>query len=989
MPDVLDVLNELSQSSQYHDWHDPNVQQFILTGDRNLLPRITRLREGFSWQVGKAVPAPSAWTDQAGRMLELAVRFGSKGLVKVWLQKWCRYTPEWVEFARAIKLLRAVGLPDSEIHEIISDAELWLKEEDRASPAGELLLEAPDDLFKRLFGTHWSFASLFLMARRDPDRLIRLLDSGVRLYSPFHDHRTMVRANPEQFHERAFALFQTAPADPNRASLACELAKAYPDKYRDWAIKEIHAVLKETPDDDVMQRQSCEELLQLKDPDALASILAWMRNYPGKNPWNAPHQRMLLLQELAQMQPDWVLPAAESATHCQPGNVVLLGLKFLKSFGDAVPEDTVHAAIRRLLSNADAATVISGISEATGRSLARAEEDLWPLMQHKSRPVRGAAARALAGLGEASLPKAGKLLAHKKADIRLSAVTLLEQVGTPPALAALKSLLDTEENDDVRDGILLALERKGGAVAISEDELKARITRTLEKVKGSPVPWLDPAQLTLKRTDGNILSAPEVLYLLHRQSRCKEMRADIEAKPLYATLDRPANGGEALKVLQAFLGSGQSADDRWVLAWVALIGDDRLVPPLLRAIITLADQSRGKLAEYGAQALALLGTDAALMVVDSLSTRFRSKNKNIGKAASEAFADAAERRGVTVEELGDLVVPWLGFEPGKPRVITAGRTEIEARITADFKLAFRDKATGKSVAKLPATVGAEVQAEFKELAATLKEAVKAQLLRMETLLVRQYRWPVARWRELYQGHPLLRPFTERLVWGWRGEDGVLALAFRALDDGSFTDAADETVTLPDHGTIALVHPLELEDDARAAWVQHLVDYKVEPPLPQIDRTVIRVKEDDRGVRLGKQVQDTSLNAMTFRGRAEKLGWTRGSVADAGCVTAYRKIYSGAGVEAFLVLDGMYIGIGMDDTIKLQDFFFVESGAVEVGSYTYDEPSKEDDPRLIPFGDVPAIPFSETLGDLAKISGKSLDGSADTEGGGSEGEGTAV
>ena len=109
--------------------------------------------------------------------------------------------------------------------------------------------------------------------------------------------------------------------------------------------------------------------------------------------------------------------------------------------------------------------------------------------------------------------------------------------------------------------------------------------------------------------------------------------------------------------------------------------------------------------------------------------------------------------------------------------------------------------------------------------------------------------------------------------------------------------------------------------------------------------------------------------MTFRSRAEKLGWSRGSVCDAGGVTAYRKVFSGAGVDAFLMLEGMYVGIGMDESIHLGDVFFVQSGSVRIGSYLYDEPNKEDDSRLIAFGDVPAVPYSEVMGDLTKIAGQ--------------------
>ncbi len=50
------------------------------------------------------------------------------------------------------------------------------------------------------------------------------------------------------------------------------------------------------------------------------------------------------------------------------------------------------------------------------------------------------------------------------------------------------------------------------------------------------------------------------------------------------------------------------------------------------------------------------------------------------------------------------------------------------------------------------------------------------------------------------------------------------------------------------------------------------------------------------------------------------------------------------------------------------FCFVKSGSVSTGSYVYDEPSDEKDPRLLSFGEVPPIVFSESVGDLGRIAG---------------------
>jgi hypothetical protein len=369
----------------------------------------------------------------------------------------------------------------------------------------------------------------------------------------------------------------------------------------------------------------------------------------------------------------------------------------------------------------------------------------------------------------------------------------------------------------------------------------------------------------------------------------------------------------------------------------------------------------------------------ALCAVDSLSIRYRSKQKNVGKAAAEAFAEAAERLGLTVDELGDRVVPWLGFEPGRPRLIEEGDKRIEVRIGTDFKLDFRDLVKAKKLGTLPGGISAAVKTEFKDLGATLREVLKGQVPRLENLMVRQYRWPVSRWRELYLAHPLLFPFTTSLVWGLYGADGKLQTLFRALEDRTLTNEKDEAVELPTEtghpATIGIVHPLELSAEQRQAWTMHLADYNIEPPFLQMQRPVVYPAADEKDVKYSSKFAGTELNAMTFKGRAEKLGWHRGSVTDGGGVTFYCKSFPGAGADALLALDGMYVGIDMYSSIKLERLCFVKSGSVKFGSYVYDEPDNDKDERLIPFGQIAPIVYSETLGDLGKISGKK-DGDGD-------------
>jgi hypothetical protein len=142
----------------------------------------------------------------------------------------------------------------------------------------------------------------------------------------------------------------------------------------------------------------------------------------------------------------------------------------------------------------------------------------------------------------------------------------------------------------------------------------------------------------------------------------------------------------------------------------------------------------------------------------------------------------------------------------------------------------------------------------------------------------------------------------------------------------------------------------------------------------MERPVVYPAADEKELKFSSKFAGTDLNGLMFKGRAERLGWHRGSVIDGGGIAFYCKSFPGAGADALLSLDGMYIGIDMYTSIKLECLCFVKTGSVKFASYVYDEPADAKDERLIPFGQVPPIVYSETLGDLGKIAGKKSDNS---------------
>lgn len=317
--------------------------------------------------------------------------------------------------------------------------------------------------------------------------------------------------------------------------------------------------------------------------------------------------------------------------------------------------------------------------------------------------------------------------------------------------------------------------------------------------------------------------------------------------------------------------------------------------------------------------------------------------------------------------------PGSASRPVGRAFVDCGGKPIKIEIGPDWNLTYRDTLKDQLIASLPRSAPKEVQAEIKGLAATLKMVVKGQKARIENLMLRQHRWPIGHWPGLFLEHPLLFPFAIRLIWAAYDDDRALVGTFRALEDRSLTTAHDESFDLGKAASIGIIHPLELDDPSRSAWSNHLSEYEISPPFPQLDRSVIRVRGDQHALTSSNEFARTRLTVMAFRNRAEKHGWSRDAGCEGGILDAFRKVFPGSGVAAYLALEGWYFGIPLDEEITLGKFCFKRRQDRRVShSSTVSAISGSD--SLIPFGEVPAVVFSEVMGDLARIAGQAGEGS---------------
>lgn len=584
----------------------------------------------------------------------------------------------------------------------------------------------------------------------------------------------------------------------------------------------------------------------------------------------------------------------------------------------------------------------------------------WEIARSEFKQVRETACLALARLdSKLILPEAKALLASKKSHEREAGVYVLSLVKDAEATVLLRGLLDTETSDDARDIIVRASFRDETSCDKAELERRVKSAKGRGKLDKPVVKWLDEKKLPklVLAKSKTPLGADAVRFLFYRQTRQSEILLDPEACGPLGLVDRAKAGDFAFKLLGLVLkNGGVMAKNRFALALVGTLGDDRVVEPLEELAVD-------KQNENAARTLGLLGSMEAARALDRILKVFRVKYPNMRGAAQEGFDAIADKLGLTPFELSDTMIPDFGFKGGRAK-IAGTKPELFATLTSERKVAVVDKAG--AVVKSP-KLAATPKAELKQLGEDVRAAARQLAQNLEYYLIVRRRWTATAWKAFFDTNPLAFAFATGFVWGiYVG--GKPKTTFRLTPTHTTVDASGAAVAVPKDAELGLVHPLELDGELRTGWLSALAAIGIVPAFPQLDRPTFAINDEERERAKSFRFEDQELSGSTFKGRAERRGWRRGSVIDSGEVSAYRKVFPHDKVEVFIATDGLNVQSGFDDgsDVTLKDMFFVRPGAVVTGSYTYDEPRDESDGRLIRLADVPPIVFSEAIADMQAI-----------------------
>jgi hypothetical protein len=393
--------------------------------------------------------------------------------------------------------------------------------------------------------------------------------------------------------------------------------------------------------------------------------------------------------------------------------------------------------------------------------------------------------------------------------------------------------------------------------------------------------WARPEAMpqVLLRGREHALPAAATGHLIEALSKASPGRAPGQrVREALDALDPGSLAEFGWHLFERWRSSGESTRIAWALAQLCWTGDDETARRLGGMARSWPGQSGIQLPLKGLDVLAAIGTDVAVMQLHMVSEKARPKR--LKKKAGQLLVRVADERGLTMEQLGDRIVPDFGLDAGGgmtldygPRRFTVGFDEQLKPVVFDGKGTLR-KTLPKPGAKDDPEAAPAAYRAFTGLKKDVRMVAADQIRRMERAMAEQRRWTVEDFRRLFVGHPLLWHIVRRVV--WLHDDG---LAFRVAEDRSFADAADEAVALPGAGEVRIAHPVHL-GESLAAWAGVFADYEIVQPFPQLGRPVEAFTEEERAARALTRVEDVVVGTGKVLG-LERQGWERGTPQDAG------------------------------------------------------------------------------------------------------------
>ncbi|MCL2775571.1 MAG: DUF4132 domain-containing protein, partial [Oscillospiraceae bacterium] len=429
-----------------------------------------------------------------------------------------------------------------------------------------------------------------------------------------------------------------------------------------------------------------------------------------------------------------------------------------------------------------------------------------------------------------------------------------------------------------------------------EADIISYCTRNFPKGGMRSLVWAISGDLPAVRMKGSDINANEVIIqcYLYQYLTLSSIEIPTSANNIRAILNDDDLRKVSEQVYSQWINENSPTKHKSAALFFAVHANDANILILKKQIEDWADNSRGAIAAEAIKAMALGGSDLSLMTVDSMSRKF--KNKQVMKAAKEAFALAAKSLGVSTESLGDRIIPTLDFNERGEKYIDYGLRKFKAIISADINMDITlEDENGKLIKSLPkpgvkddVEIADREKRDFAALKKTLKTVAATQISRLEAVLSSCRKWTCEAWENLFIKNPIMHVFSTGLIWGIYDKNNKFTDTFRYMEDGSFTTVSEDEFDFDKvkggELSISLPHPLDmakLDPKLAGKWKQQLDDYNIVQPLVQLDRPIYKLEKDEEKQIVLSRFGGKKMLGITLLNKLQKLNWNRGSVQDGG------------------------------------------------------------------------------------------------------------
>ncbi|HKW68538.1 MAG TPA: DUF4132 domain-containing protein [Terriglobales bacterium] len=359
-----------------------------------------------------------------------------------------------------------------------------------------------------------------------------------------------------------------------------------------------------------------------------------------------------------------------------------------------------------------------------------------------------------------------------------------------------------------------------------------------------------------------------------------------------------------------------------------------------------------------------LGTMDCSEAVSQL-TRLRARVKySVAKRLIEkSLQQAAERSGLSIEEIEDLCVGRYGLGEKGTREIALGDAKITLSLREDGGVAVAwHNADGKLVKSAPAPIKKAFAKEVKDtakLAKELEEAYTAQRVRLESSLMAVRILPLKHWQKYFIEQPLLGFFGRRLIWVFSNGQGWERSGLWSGNE--VCDCEGKPLDLAGAEKVRLWHPLSADGAEVRKWRERIFALGVRQPFRQAFREFYQITDEERETTAyTNRFGGVLMRQHQFASLCRERGWNyrlMGSGFDGGNVPN-RKI------DPWKMHVEFYVDLPADRQPTLRDSALGEQSGSGINLFiTSDQVRFYREGKEISLDDVPAIVYSEVMRDV--------------------------